>query len=159
MPTFYDFSINALDGKPFDLHALENKAVLVVNVASKCGFTPQYTGLQKLHQDYADKGVVILGVPCNQFGAQEPGNADEIASFCSTTYEVSFPILEKVDVNGSNAHPLYQWLKNQKPGLLGTEGIKWNFTKFLINKQGEVVDRFAPQTTPDDLRKEIDKLI
>lgn len=159
MPTFYDFSINALDGKPFDLHALENKAVLVVNVASKCGFTPQYTGLQKLHQDYADKGVVILGVPCNQFGAQEPGNADEIASFCSTTYEVSFPILEKVDVNGSNAHPLYQWLKNQKPGLLGTEGIKWNFTKFLINKQGEVVDRFAPQTTPDDLRKELDKLI
>lgn len=159
MPTFYDFSINALDGKPFDLHALENKAVLVVNVASKCGFTPQYTGLQKLHQDYADKGVVILGVPCNQFGAQEPGNADEIASFCSTTYVVSFPILEKVDVNGSNAHPLYQWLKNQKPGLLGTEGIKWNFTKFLINKQGEVVDRFAPQTTPDDLRKELDKLV
>lgn len=159
MPTFYDFSINALDGKPFDLHALENKAVLVVNVASKCGFTPQYTGLQKLHQDYADKGVVILGVPCNQFGAQEPGNADEIASFCSTTYEVSFPILEKVDVNGGNAHPLYQWLKNQKPGLLGTEGIKWNFTKFLINKQGEVVDRFAPQTTPDDLRKELDKLV
>lgn len=159
MPTFYDFSINALDGKPFDLHALENKAVLVVNVASKCGFTPQYTGLQKLHQDYADKGVVILGVPCNQFGAQEPGNAEEIASFCSTTYEVSFPILEKVDVNGSNAHPLYQWLKNQKPGLLGTEGIKWNFTKFLINKQGEVVDRFAPQTTPDDLRKELDKLV
>lgn len=159
MSTFYDFSINALDGKPFDLHALENKAVLVVNVASKCGFTPQYTGLQKLHQDYADKGVVILGVPCNQFGAQEPGNAEEIASFCSTTYEVSFPILEKVDVNGSNAHPLYQWLKNQKPGLLGTEGIKWNFTKFLINKQGEVVDRFAPQTTPDDLRKELDKLV
>lgn len=159
MPTLYDFTINALDGKPFDLHALENKAVLVVNVASKCGFTPQYTGLQKLHQDYADKGVVILGVPCNQFGAQEPGNADEIASFCSTTYEVSFPILEKVDVNGSNAHPLYQWLKNQKPGLLGTEGIKWNFTKFLINKQGEVVDRFAPQTTPDDLRKELDKLV
>lgn len=159
MPTLYDFSINALDGKPFDLHALENKAVLVVNVASKCGFTPQYTGLQKLHQDYADKGVVILGVPCNQFGAQEPGNAEEIASFCSTTYEVSFPILEKVDVNGGNAHPLYQWLKNQKPGLLGTEGIKWNFTKFLINKQGEVVDRFAPQTTPDDLRKEFDKLV
>lgn len=159
MPKLYDFTINALNNQPFDLHELENKAVLVVNVASKCGFTPQYTGLEKLYQDYKDKGLVVLGVPCNQFGAQEPGNAEEIATFCSTTYPVSFPILEKVDVNGANAHPLYQWLKKQKPGLLGTEAVKWNFTKFLVNKEGEVVDRFAPQTTPDDLRAEVDRLL
>lgn len=159
MPKLYDFNINALNNTPFDLHDLENKAVLVVNVASKCGFTPQYTGLEKLYQDYKDKGLVVLGVPCNQFGAQEPGNAEEIATFCSTTYPVSFPILEKVDVNGANAHPLYQWLKKQKPGLLGTEAVKWNFTKFLLNKEGEVVDRFAPQTTPDDLRSEVDRLL
>ena len=157
--TFYDFSINTLQGPPFNLSELKGRVVLIVNVASKCGFTPQYSGLQKLYEDYRERGLVIVGVPCNQFGAQEPGDADEIASFCSTSYSVDFPITEKVDVNGEQAHPLYAWLKNQKPGLFGTEGIKWNFTKFLLNREGEVVGRFAPQKTPDELRGEIEALL
>lgn len=155
----YSFQIKRLDGAPFDLEQLRGKVVLIVNVASQCGFTPQYEGLQRLYQDYRERGLVIVGVPCNQFGAQEPGNADEIASFCSTRYAVDFPLTEKVAVNGDEAHGLYVWLKNQKPGIFGTEAIKWNFTKFLLNREGEVVGRYAPQKTPDELRPDIEALL
>ena len=126
-----------------------------VNTASKCGLTPQYEGLEALHRKYADKGLAVLGFPCNQFGAQEPGDADEIESFCSVNYGVSFPMFAKIDVNGSQAHPLFQWLKAQAPGLLGSEGIKWNFTKFLINRHGEVVKRYAPLDKPASIEQDI----
>jgi glutathione peroxidase len=125
--------------------------MLIVNTASKCGFTPQYAGLEALYRKYKDRGLVILGFPCNQFGAQEPGNAEEIARFCSLTYDVSFPMMRKIDVNGPATHPLYAWLKSQKKGVLGTSGIKWNFTKFLIDREGRVVGRFAPTATPQSL--------
>ena len=159
MTQFYDFHIKQLDGQPLDLNTLQGKVVVLVNVASKCGFTPQYSGLEKLWQDYRERGLVVIGFPCNQFGAQEPGDAAEIANFCSTTYEVSFPITEKINVNGDDAHPIYQWLKSEKPGILGTEAIKWNFTKFVLDKSGNVAGRFAPQTTPDELREVVDKLL
>ena len=142
-----------------DLSAPVGSVVLVVNTASKCGLTPQYEGLEALYKAHKDRGLTILGFPCNQFGAQEPGDAAEIARFCSLTYDVSFPLLAKVEVNGAGAHPLYQALKQAAPGLLGSEGVKWNFTKFLLDGQGQVVDRFAPVTRPESLQGAIDKLI
>jgi len=157
-PTLYDFSIHHLDGTVFDMKSLQGKVVLVVNTASKCGFTPQYKDLESLYRTYASKGLVVLGVPCNQFGAQEPGTPDEIQAGCSTNFDVTFPLLEKVDVNGGNAHPLFQWLRQECPGLFGTT-IKWNFTKFLIDKQGRPVSRFAPITNPTALTSKIQELL
>jgi glutathione peroxidase len=159
MNTVYDFEPRSLDGKPVSLTQYANQVLLVVNTASKCGFTPQYQGLEKLYEKYRDRGLVVLGFPCNQFGAQEPGSADEIGAFCEKNYGVTFPMFEKIDVNGANAHPLYRWLEAEAPGVLGTQGIKWNFTKFLIDRSGKVVDRFAPLTKPEDLEKDVEKLL
>jgi glutathione peroxidase len=155
----YDFEAQTLDGKPAPLGDYRGKVLLIVNTASKCGFTPQYEGLEALYRKFKDRGLVILGFPCNQFGAQEPGDAAEIASFCSLTYDVSFPMMGKIDVNGPKAHPLYAWLKGEKKGILGTEGIKWNFTKFLIDREGKVAGRFAPTATPQSLESAIEALI
>jgi glutathione peroxidase len=159
MSTIYDFSAETLDGKPAPLSAYRDKVVLIVNTASKCGFTPQYAGLEELWKTYKDRGLVILGFPCNQFGAQEPGEAAEIANFCSLTYDVDFPMMGKVAVNGPATHPLYAYLKHAKKGLLGSAGIKWNFTKFLVDRKGEVVGRFAPTDTPQSLSGAIEKLL
>src|SRR4051812_17349313 len=159
MTAITDFHVKAANGTDADLTEFAGKVLLVVNVASKCGFTPQYEGLEALHRKYADRGFEVLGFPCNQFGAQEPGNAEEIATFCSLTYDVTFPVFAKVDVNGSNADPLYAELKKQAPGFLGTEGIKWNFTKFLVGKDGKVVERYAPTTKPEDIAADIEKLL
>ena len=159
MAELYDFDATALDGKEVDLDDYRGKVVLVVNVASKCGFTPQYEGLEDLYRRYKDKGFEILGFPCNQFGAQEPGDAAEIATFCSTTYDVTFPMFAKVDVNGDDAHPLYKWMKGQKKGLAGTRNIKWNFTKFLIDRDGNVVERFGPQDKPEAIAKHVAAII
>ena len=159
MAELYDFDATALDGKEVDLDDYRGKVVLVVNVASKCGFTPQYEGLEDLYRQYKDKGFEVLGFPCNQFGAQEPGDAAEIATFCSTTYDVTFPMFAKVDVNGDDAHPLYKWMKGQKKGLAGTRNIKWNFTKFLIDRDGNVVERFGPQDKPDAIAKHVAALV
>jgi len=159
MTSLYDFSAQTLDGKPAPLSAYQGKVVLIVNTASKCGFTPQYEGLEALWRDYKDKGLTILGFPCNQFGAQEPGNAEEIASFCSLTYDVSFPMMAKIDVNGPQTDPLYGFLKHEKKGLLGSESVKWNFTKFLVDKTGKVVARFGPMDTPQALKGAIEKLL
>jgi len=147
----YDFTARTLDGHETSLADWRGKVLLVVNVASKCGFTPQYAGLEALYRTYKDRGFAVLGFPCNQFGAQEPGNADEIANFCSLTYDVSFPMMSKIEVNGPNADPLYAWLKKEKKGVLGTEAVKWNFTKFLIDREGRVVRRFAPTDKPEAL--------
>ncbi len=155
----YDFTAETLDGKPAPLSDYRDKVLLIVNTASKCGFTPQYTGLEELWRKYKDRGLVILGFPCNQFGAQEPGNAAEIANFCSLTYDVSFPMMSKIDVNGPSADPLYAWLKREKKGLLGSENVKWNFTKFLVDKSGEAVARFAPTDTPKSLESAIEALL
>lgn len=155
MTTAYDFSAKTLDGDDQSLSAYKGKAMLVVNTASKCGFTPQYTGLEKLWEQYQDKGLVVLGFPCDQFGQQEPGDADEIRNFCSLNYDVKFPLYEKVEVNGASAHPLWKWLKKEKPGLLGMEAIKWNFTKFLIDRNGRVVKRYAPTDTPEKIEKDL----
>jgi glutathione peroxidase len=149
--SLYDISAQRLDGSTGQLAEYRGKVLLIVNVASRCGFTPQYAGLEALYRKYRDQGLVVLGFPCNQFGAQEPGSAAEIGAFCSSTYDVTFPLFAKVDVNGPDAHALYQHLKSAKPGILGTEGIKWNFTKFLVNRQGEVVERYAPKDTPESL--------
>ena len=149
----------AADGSQADLSAHRGKVLLVVNVASKCGFTPQYEGLEALQRKYEGRGFTVLGFPCNQFGAQEPGNAEEIANFCSLTYDVTFPLLGKIDVNGPGAAPIYQHLKKEAPGLLGSEGIKWNFTKFLVDRSGKVVKRYAPQTKPEDLARDIEALL
>jgi glutathione peroxidase len=157
--SIYDFSAETLDGKPAPLSDWRDKVILIVNTASKCGFTPQYEGLEALYRKYRDRGVVVLGFPCNQFGAQEPGDAAEIANFCSLTYEVDFPMMGKIDVNGPKTHPLYAYLKHAKPGLLGTEGVKWNFTKFLVDRKGEVVERFAPNVTPEALEGQIEALL
>lgn len=159
MTSIYDFTATSLDGREVSLRDWRDKVLLIVNTASKCGFTPQYQGLEALHRDYGARGLAVLGFPCNQFGQQEPGDAAEIANFCSLTYDVSFPMFAKVDVNGDKAHPLFKWLKAQKPGLLGTEAIKWNFTKFLVDRQGRVADRAAPTTKPDDLRRDIEALL
>jgi glutathione peroxidase len=156
---FYSFTARSIDGRDVAMSDYQGKVVLVVNVASKCGFTPQYTGLEELYKSYAPRGLVVLGFPCNQFGAQEPGSEADIQTFCSTTYPVSFPMFAKVEVNGPGAHPIYQFLKKEQRGVLGTEAIKWNFTKFLVDKQGQVVDRYAPQTKPEDLAKTIAGLL
>lgn len=159
MTTITEIPVTTSSGELADLSEFAGKVLLIVNVASKCGFTPQYTGLEELHRRYAERGFEVLGFPCNQFGAQEPGDAAEIASFCSLTYDVTFPVFGKIDVNGADAAPLYRWLKNQAPGLFGTEGIKWNFTKFLIDRDGQMVNRYAPQTKPEDIAADIEKLL
>jgi glutathione peroxidase len=151
--------ITSADGSQTDLSGHSGQVLLVVNVASKCGFTPQYEGLEALQRRYGEKGFTVLGFPCNQFGAQEPGNAEEIASFCKLTYGVSFPLLGKIDVNGPRAAPIYQHLKSEAPGLLGSEAIKWNFTKFLVDRSGKVVKRYAPRTRPEDIERDIEALL
>jgi glutathione peroxidase len=159
MGTIYDFSAVTLQNDQMCLAEFSGQVVLVVNTASKCGFTPQYEGLEALYRKYRAKGFAVLGFPCNQFGAQEPGDASEIAQFCSRTFDVTFPMFAKIDVNGPNAHPLFAFLKSEEPGVLGTEAIKWNFTKFLVDRNGAVVARFAPTTTPKELESEIEKLL
>ncbi len=159
MTTLYDFSARNIDGTETPLDAYRGQVALVVNTASKCGFTPQYQGLEALYEQFASRGFTVLGFPCNQFGAQEPGDAGEIADFCRLTYDVRFPMFAKVEVNGSNAHPLFGWLKRQAPGVLGSRGIKWNFTKFLIDRSGTPVERFAPTTTPAAIRDRIEALL
>jgi len=146
----YDYSARTIDGTEQPLSAYRGQPLLIVNVASKCGFTPQYAGLEALYRKYRDRGFIVLGFPCDQFGHQEPGDEAQIKSFCSLTYDVTFPLFAKVSVNGANAHPLYRFLKEARPGVLGTEAIKWNFTKFLIGKNGEVIGRFEPRVKPDD---------
>lgn len=157
--SIYSFAANSLNGKAVDLSQYKGKVLLIVNTASNCGFTPQYKGLEAVYQQFKDKGVEVLGFPCNQFGAQEPGNADEIGAFCEKNYGVTFPLFEKVDVNGNNAHPLFEHLKNEAPGILGSKAIKWNFTKFLVDKNGKVVSRYAPTTKPEELLADIEKLL
>ncbi len=157
--SFYDFSAARNNGKAETMAAYKGKVALVVNVASKCGFTPQYEGLEKLYRTHKDEGFVVLGFPCNQFGAQEPGDAAEIAQFCKLNYGVSFPIFEKIDVNGPNAHPLYEYLKAKKLGLAGSKSIKWNFTKFLVDREGTVKVRFSPQTAPSAIERDVVKLM
>ncbi|WP_017409538.1 glutathione peroxidase [Aeromonas hydrophila] len=154
-----DLILQRLDGTELPLSTLQGQVVLVVNVASRCGFTPQYTGLEALYQELGPEGLMILGFPCDQFGHQEPGDAEEIARFCSLDYPVSFPIMAKCEVNGEQAHPFYQWLKREQPGLLGLENVKWNFTKFLIDRDGKVVARFAPTSKPESLRDDIQALL
>jgi glutathione peroxidase len=152
----YSFGVKNIDGKETPLSQYKGKAILVVNVASQCGFTPQYTGLEALYNKYHEKGLEILAFPCNQFGSQEPGNEEEIKNFCELNYHVTFPLFAKIDVNGSDTHPLYQFLKSEEKGIFGTEAIKWNFTKFLIDREGKVLKRFAPQTKPEDLESEVE---
>ncbi len=159
MSTLHDIEVKTIDGKTQKLSAYAGKALLVVNVASKCGFTPQYAGLEALYRKYRKDGLVVLGFPCDQFGHQEPGDEEEIRSFCSLKYDVTFPMFAKVDVNGAGTHPLYAHLKKAAPGLLGTEAIKWNFTKFLVDPAGEKVTRFAPNDTPESLEKDVEKLL
>jgi len=156
MNTIYDFEALSIDGKPVSLKQFQGKAMLIVNTASACGFTPQFAGLEQLHETYGAKGLVVLGFPCNQFGAQDSGTNGEIAQFCQRNYGVSFPMMAKIEVNGSGAHPLYQWLASEAPGLLGSKAIKWNFTKFLVGKDGAVIKRYAPTDTPASLAKDIE---
>ena len=158
MPTVYDFSATSLAGDDVPLQRFEGQVLLIVNTASACGFTPQYKGLQELHAGLSPRGFAVLGFPCNQFGAQEPGDAKQIAAFCETNYSVTFPMFAKIDVNGANAHPLYQHLKREKSSLLGPS-IKWNFTKFLVDRSGKVVARHAPTARPEGLRKDIEALL
>lgn len=155
MTSIYEFSAKDIDGKEQSLGAYQGKAMLIVNVASKCGFTPQYEGLEALYEKFRDKGLVVLGFPCDQFGHQEPGDEAEIKNFCSLNYDVQFPLFAKIDVNGANADPLYKYLKHEAKGLLGSESIKWNFTKFLVDKNGKVVKRYAPTDTPESIEKEV----
>ena len=159
MSRLYDFTAETLDGAPAPLADYRDKVLLIVNTASQCGFTKQYAGLEELYRRHRDRGFVVLGFPCNQFGAQEPGDADEIRSFCSLTYDVDFPMMRKIDVNGPKAHPLYGYLKKAKKGVLGTEGIKWNFTKFLVDRSGQVAGRFAPTVEPKALEGAIERLL
>jgi glutathione peroxidase len=159
MASIYDFSATDIDGKQRSLDEYKGKVLLLVNVASKCGFTPQYTGLEAVYRRHKDAGLVVLGFPCDQFGHQEPGDEKEIRNFCSLNYDVSFPLFAKIDVNGANTHPLYQYLKSQAKGLLGSEAIKWNFTKFLVDKQGNVVQRYAPTDKPESIEKDIAPLL
>ena len=159
MPTVYDFEAQRIDGSAVALSAFKGQALLIVNTASACGFTPQFAGLEELHKAYADKGLAVVGFPCNQFGSQDPGSNEEIAQFCQVNFGVSFPMMRKVDVNGDGAHPLYKWLTAEAPGLLGTKAIKWNFTKFLVGKDGAVIRRYAPQDTPASLKKDIEQAL
>ena len=159
MTTAFEFTAETLSGYPQDLKKYAGKVLLIVNTASKCGFTPQYAGLQALYDRYHGQGLEILGFPCNQFGAQEPGAADEIGAFCERNYGVSFPMFGKIDVNGAGAHPLYAWLTAQAPGLLGSEAVKWNFTKFLVRRDGSVFKRYAPQASPESMAADIEALL
>jgi glutathione peroxidase len=159
MSTLHDIEVQTIDGKTEKLSVYAGKTLLIVNVASKCGFTPQYAGLEALYRAHKDEGFEVLGFPCDQFGHQEPGNEEEIRSFCSLKYDVTFPMFAKVDVNGEGTHPLYRHLKKAAPGLLGTEAIKWNFTKFLVDEKGKVVARFAPNETPESLAADVEKLL
>ena len=159
MASVYDFEAATLDGRQVALSDWRGNVLVIVNTASKCGFTPQYAGLEDLYRQYRDRGLAVLGFPCNQFGRQEPGSASEIGAFCQKNYGVSFPMFAKIDVNGNGAHPLYRYLKKQRRGLLGTTAIKWNFTKFLIDRSGAVIARFAPGTTPQSLRPAVEKLL
>jgi glutathione peroxidase len=154
--SIYDFSALSIAGQHADLSTQRGKVLLIVNTASACGFTPQFAGLEQLWEDYRDRGLVVLGFPSNQFGSQDPGSNDEIASFCSLNYGVSFPMMAKVDVNGAQAHPLWQWLTAEAPGLLGSKAVKWNFTKFLVGRDGKVIRRYAPTDKPQSLRKDIE---
>jgi glutathione peroxidase len=156
MTSVYDFEAQQIDGKTVPLKKFKGKVLLVVNTASACGFTPQFAGLEELHEQFGPKGLVVLGFPCNQFGAQDPGSDGEIASFCQVNYGVTFPMMSKIDVNGPAAHPLFQWLTREAPGLLGSTGIKWNFTKFLVGKDGQVLRRYAPQDPPASLAKDVE---
>ena len=159
MSTLHDFTVDDIHGQPVKLDRYQGKVVLVVNTASQCGFTPQYKGLEALYEKYQGKGLEVLGFPCNQFGAQEPGTEDEIASFCELNYGVTFPLFAKVAVNGDGAAPVYKYLKSAKPGLLGIEAIKWNFTKFLVDRGGKVIARFAPNDTPEAIAGDIEKAL
>ena len=159
MTSVYDFEASSIDGKPVALADYRGKVLLIVNTASQCGFTPQFTGLEQLWEAYRERGLVVLGFPCNQFGQQDPGSDAEISSFCSLNYGVSFPMMKKVDVNGADAHPLYRWLTAEAPGLLGTKAIKWNFTKFLVGRDGSVLKRYAPTDTPESLEADIERAL
>lgn len=158
MSTIYDFTAECMDGTSQAFADYKGKVLLIVNTASKCGFTPQFEGLEALYQQYKEQGLVVIGFPCNQFGAQDPGTNEEIGAFCQKNYGVSFPMMAKIDVNGKDAHPIFDWLKNQKGGLL-IDGIKWNFTKFLIGTDGQVIDRYAPTTKPDALKADIEQAL
>jgi glutathione peroxidase len=159
MTSVYDFEARQIDGKTAPLNRYKGKALLIVNTASACGFTPQFGGLEELHKQYADQGLVVLGFPCNQFGGQDPGSNDEIQSFCQLNYGVTFPMMEKIDVNGAGADPLFKYLTAEAPGLLGSKAIKWNFTKFLVGKDGEVIKRYGPQEAPTGIGKDIEKAL
>ena len=159
MGRIHQIPVQKADGSTGNLAGEDGKVMLIVNVASKCGFTPQYEGLETLHKDLSARGFTVLGFPCNQFGAQEPGDAEEIATFCKLTYDVDFPLFAKIDVNGDEAAPIYRYLKDEAPGLLGSKAIKWNFTKFLVDRTGKVVRRYAPQTKPEELRGDIEALL
>ena len=159
MTSVYDFEARQIDGRTVPLAQYKGQVLLIVNTASACGFTPQFGGLEALHQAYGQKGLAVLGFPCNQFGSQDPGSNDEIAQFCQLNYGVSFPMMAKIDVNGANADPLYQWLGTEAPGLLGSTSIKWNFTKFLVGKNGQVLKRYAPQDAPAALAKDIEQAL
>ncbi|MGB3710606.1 MAG: glutathione peroxidase [Erythrobacter sp.] len=159
MASIADFTVTTNSGEPLDLAEKQGKVLLVVNTASKCGFTPQYEGLEELHRKYSDRSFEVLGFPCNQFGSQEPGDAEEIAQFCKLNYDVSFPLMAKVDVNGDDASPLFDWMKREAKGLMGSKSIKWNFTKFLIDREGRVVERYGPQDKPESIAKDIEKLL
>ena len=159
MTTVMDFSAVLANGEPKNLSDYQGKVLLIVNTASKCGFTPQYTGLESLHQTYGERGFSVLAFPCNQFGGQEPGSEEEIQSFCDLNYQTSFPLFSKIEVNGAGSHPLYAHLKEQAPGVLGSQRIKWNFTKFLVNQQGAVVKRYAPSTKPEAIASDIEVLL
>jgi glutathione peroxidase len=156
---FYDFAVRTIDGEETTLDFCRGQVLLVVNVASRCGFTPQYQGLEALYRKYASRGLFVLGFACNQFGGQEPGSEADIRTFCSTTYDVTFPLFAKIEVNGPGTHLLYRWLKTEQKGILGSESIKWNFTKFLVDRAGRVVARFSPQTTPEEIEPEIQRLL
>jgi glutathione peroxidase len=157
--SIYDFEAQSIDGKPAHLSTQRGKVLLIVNTASRCGFTPQFAGLEQLWHDYRDRGLVVVGFPSNEFGGQDPGSNDEIASFCELNYGVSFPMMAKVKVNGADAHPVWKWLKAEAPGMLGTEAIKWNFTKFLVGKDGQVLRRYAPNDTPESMRHDIEQAL
>ncbi|WP_454722944.1 MULTISPECIES: glutathione peroxidase [Cupriavidus] len=159
MSNVYQFEASSLAGEPVPLSRFAGKVLLIVNTASECGFTPQYAGLQALQEQYAAPGLEVLGFPCNQFGKQEPGDAAQIGQFCEARFHVTFPMFAKIDVNGANAHPLYRWLTSEKPGVLGIEAIKWNFTKFLLRRDGTVFKRYAPTTKPEDIKGDIEKLL